>query len=47
MIFDGPTRTRMLGSIEADRLGEWSRNSCSPPVVILEETAEPLATLDG
>src|SRR5438094_159815 len=26
---------------------EWSRNSCSPPVVILEETAEPLATLDG
>src|SRR5438876_5668832 len=24
-----------------------SRNSCSPPVVILEETAEPLATLDG
>jgi len=26
---------------------EWSRNSCSPPLVILEETAEPLATLDG
>ena len=26
---------------------EWSRNSCGPPVIILEQTAEPLATLDG
>jgi hypothetical protein len=25
---------------------EWSRNSCSPPVVILEKTAEALATAD-
>jgi hypothetical protein len=24
----------------------WSSNSCGPPVVILKETAEALATLD-
>src|SRR5712692_8309268 len=25
---------------------EWPKNSCSPPVVILEKTAEALATFD-
>ena len=45
-LLSGPVGSRMIRNVAVQDT-EWSRNSCRPPVIILEQTAEPLATLDG